>query len=107
MRSKVEYGVHPTQIAQWKKQLLEELPQIFSSRRAKGEQAEEKLKATLYQQIGQLKVKLDWLKKKLSESVHEKRQLIESGSTAISIAHECDLVGAGTLQLLLSSGGID
>jgi putative transposase len=60
-----EYGVHPTQITQWKKQVLEELPQIFSSRRAKGEQAEEALKATLYQEIGQLKVELDWVKKKV------------------------------------------
>ena len=63
-----EYGVHPTQIAQWKKQLLEALPQIFSSRRAKGAQAEEELKATLYQQIGQLKVELDWLKKKVERT---------------------------------------
>lgn len=60
-----EYSVHPTQIAQWKKQVLEELPQIFSSRREKAEQAEEELKAALYQQIGQLKVELDWLKKKV------------------------------------------
>jgi putative transposase len=59
-----EYGVHPTQITQWKKQALEELPQIFSSRREKAEQAEEELKSTLYQEIGQLKVELDWLKKK-------------------------------------------
>jgi transposase-like protein len=69
MRSKVEYGVHPTQIAQWKKQALDELPEIFSSRRQKGEQEEEALKAALYQQIGQLKVELDWLKKKV-ERVH-------------------------------------
>ncbi len=33
-----EYGVHPTQITQWKKQALEELPQIFSSRREQAEQ---------------------------------------------------------------------
>ncbi len=59
-----EYGVHPTQITLWKKQVLEELPQIFSSRREKAEQAEEELKSTLYQEIGQLKVELDWLKKK-------------------------------------------
>lgn len=43
----VEYGVHPTQIAQWKKQALDELPQIFSSRREKVEQAEEELKSAL------------------------------------------------------------
>ena len=57
--------VYPTQITQWKKQVLEELPQIFSSRREKAEQAEEELKSTLYQEIGQLKVELDWLKKKI------------------------------------------
>src|SRR5215467_16364691 len=62
-----EYGVHPTQIAQWKKQVLEEMPEIFSHRRQKGAQEEEALKDALYQQIGQLKVELDWLKKKLSE----------------------------------------
>jgi transposase-like protein len=60
-----EYGVHPTQIAQWKKQVLEEVPQLFSSRREKAEQAEEELKAALYQQIGQLKMELEWLKKKV------------------------------------------
>ena len=63
-----EYGVHPTQIAQWKKQALEELPKIFSQRRQKGAQQEEALKDALYQQIGQLKVELDWLKKKVERT---------------------------------------
>ncbi len=63
MSSKVEYGVHPTQIAQWKKQVLEELSEIFSQRRQKGAQEEEALKDALYQQIGQLKGELEWLKK--------------------------------------------
>ncbi len=63
-----EYGVHPTQIAQWKKQALEELPGIFSQRRQKGAQQEEALKDALYQQIGQLKVELDWLKKKVERA---------------------------------------
>ena len=59
-----QYEVHPTQIAQWKKQLLESLPEIFSCRRQNGQQDQELLTAQLYQQIGQLKVELDWLKKK-------------------------------------------
>ena len=63
-----EYGVHPTHIAQWKKQALDELPDIFSHRRQKGAQEEEALKAALYQQIGQLKVELDWLKKKVERT---------------------------------------
>ena len=59
-----EYGVHPTQIQQWKKQLLEELPNIFSRKRVNKAKETEELTAQLYQQIGQLKVELDWVKKK-------------------------------------------
>lgn len=59
-----EYGVHPNQITQWKKRLLEELPDIFSKKREKKESEAEELEAELYRQIGQLKVELDWLKKK-------------------------------------------
>ena len=58
------YGVHPTQIAKWKKHLQSELPHVFSTRREKREHDHEALQAQLYQQIGQLKVELDWLKKK-------------------------------------------
>ncbi len=60
------YGVHPTQISAWKRQALEILAQGFSSRRSSAVRAQEDLTGTLYQQIGQLKVELDWLKKKAS-----------------------------------------
>lgn len=58
------YSVHPNQVTTWKKQALDSLPALFSTRRAAAAQDEEALKAQLYQQIGQLKVELDWLKKK-------------------------------------------
>jgi len=58
------YGVHPNQVGQWKKQLLSELPQLFSDSRKKETRNNEQLTGSLYQQIGQLKVELDWLKKK-------------------------------------------
>ena len=64
-----EYGVHPTQIAQWKKQALDGLPDVFSTRRSEQENTEEALIASLYQQIGQLKVQVDWLGKK-SKALH-------------------------------------
>ncbi len=57
-------GVHPNQISKWKKQVLEELPGIFSSVRKKHREQSEELESELYKQIGQLKVELDWLKKK-------------------------------------------
>jgi hypothetical protein len=49
---------------QSRKHLLDLLPQIFSSPIVNHLQQQEKLTALLYQQIGQLKVELDWLKKK-------------------------------------------
>ena len=59
-----EYGVHPTVINRWKKQVLELLPQALSKRaEVKGGEQEE-LISRLYQEIGQLKGELDWLKKK-------------------------------------------
>lgn len=58
------YSVHPNQVMAWKRHALEAIPESFSSRRAADTQADEALKAQLYQQIGQLKVELDWLKKK-------------------------------------------
>ena len=59
-----EHQVHANQITAWKKQLLESLPEVFGRRRVEDAARQEELVARLYQQIGQLKVELDWLKKK-------------------------------------------
>ena len=59
-----EFGVHGNQVRQWRKQLLEELPRLFSDHRGKEDKDREELLSELYQQIGQLKVELEWLKKK-------------------------------------------
>ena len=59
-----EYHVHPTQISQWKRQLVESLPELFSNPRAQRERSAEELTAPLYEEIGRLKMELDWLKKK-------------------------------------------
>jgi len=58
------YEVHPNQIGQWKKQMQEELPNVFNGKRDKESKDQEELVEELYRQIGQLKVELDWLKKK-------------------------------------------
>lgn len=60
-----KYEVIPTQISAWKKRLLEESPQIFESKQ-KGQKAQESETASLYEEIGRLKMELDWLKKKLT-----------------------------------------
>jgi transposase-like protein len=58
------YSVHPSQVTQWKKQLLECAGDIFSNGREHDIEADEQLKAELYQQVGKLQMELDWLKKK-------------------------------------------
>jgi transposase-like protein len=60
-----QYQVHPNQITQWKKQLLDGAAQVFSHRPDADRQHQDELTAKLYQQIGQMKVELDWLQKKL------------------------------------------
>jgi putative transposase len=58
------YKLHPTQIAQWKRQLVEQAPQIFE-RSGSGRMADvEGLTAPLYQEIGRLKMEVDFLQKK-------------------------------------------
>jgi len=59
------YEVHSSQIHKWKSQVLDGIPEIFSSKAAKKEKSEKELIDELYKQIGQLKVENDWLKKKL------------------------------------------
>jgi len=59
-----EFSVHPNQIRNWRKQLLETLPDLFTDRRKKRDTDQEELISELYRQVGQLKVELDWLKKK-------------------------------------------
>ena len=59
-----EYGVHVTQINSWRKHLLDAVPVVFNGKQKQQEEAHEEEKDVLYQQIGRLKVELDWLKKK-------------------------------------------
>ncbi len=58
------HEVHPVQVSKWKKQFLEAAPGIFDNGNKREDVQTEELTNQLYQQIGQLKVELDWLKKK-------------------------------------------
>jgi len=60
------YEVHPTQVKQWKKQLQEEGADVFNEQAAKQQQAQAGMEANLYEQIGRLKMEVDWLKKKVA-----------------------------------------
>ena len=58
------YGIHPSQVTQWKKQLLDGAAEVFSNGKVHATEADEQMKAELYQQVGKLQMELDWLKKK-------------------------------------------
>ena|SRR5450432_2322972 len=59
-----KYEVHPVQVSQWKKEVLERLPEVFATKKPAGASDAEAREAKLFQKIGQLEVELDWLKKK-------------------------------------------
>jgi putative transposase len=61
-----EYEVHPTMVRNWKKQLLEEGEAVFEGSRRREEQEQAAQEAELYEQIGRLKMELEWLKKKVA-----------------------------------------
>ena len=58
------FELHPTQIVQWKKRMVEGGNELFNGRTERDQAEEAALRDRLYQEIGQLKVELDWLKKK-------------------------------------------
>jgi transposase-like protein len=60
------YEVHPTQVKQWKKQLQEGGVDVFDEKTEKTAQVQSTMEATLYEQIGRLKMELEWLKKKVT-----------------------------------------
>lgn len=61
------HGVHPSQVKTWKKQLLTEGPTVFGSQTTQQQQRQAAQEAELYEQIGRLKMELEWLKKKSAQ----------------------------------------
>lgn len=60
----VRFQLHPVQISQWKKALLEGIPSLFAGKQVKGDKQEADLIDNLYRQIGQLTVERDFLSRK-------------------------------------------
>lgn len=59
-----EYGVHPVQVSQWKKEMIDGAEVLFGKRKKK-DGTNEAEKAALERKVGQLTIEIDWLKKKL------------------------------------------
>ncbi len=87
------FQVHPVQISQWKKQLLDGAESLFGEgRRREGDQSEV-LQAELYRQIGRLNMEVDWLRKKLLAAADLKRPLVEPENPHLIIRRQCELPG--------------
>ena len=62
-----KHSLHPNQISQWKRQLLEDGVEVFARNGSQDHQEQEAIQAELYEQIGRLKMDLEWLKKKAAQ----------------------------------------
>ncbi len=60
-----ETGIHPNQISQWKRQLLDAGPAIFSTSQLQQQREQATRETALFEQIGRLNMELEWLKKKV------------------------------------------
>jgi putative transposase len=99
------YGVHPTLIHGWKKQLVTGAESIFGSPAKAASADAEARQAELFEQIGRLKMELEWVKKKLLPSCEHKRTLIEPGHPALSVRRQCELLGLSRSSLYYEPAG--
>ena len=64
-----QHGIHPVQISQWKRQLLDRVTELFepASSRRRDQAATQQKETELYEQIGRQRMELEWLKKKSAQ----------------------------------------
>ena len=84
-----EYQLHPSQISDWKGQLLAHGAEVFGGRTPASPPNQE---AELYEQIGRLKMELEWLKKKLPGAAAARCAMIEPQQETLSIRRQCELL---------------
>jgi putative transposase len=88
-----EHGVHLNQVSQWKRHLLEEGAAVFDRGTEHRQREQEAREEDLYEQIGRLKMELEWLKKKLPVSLEVRRTMVERSHPQMSVRRQCELIG--------------
>ena len=58
------FDIHPMQVSQWKKQLIDDGSDLFARKNKQKKSSDSPNEEQLYEQIGRLKMELEWLKKK-------------------------------------------
>ena len=61
------FGIHPTMVSTWKRELLDNAPGLFEGKRKSGKQSNEPSSDELYLEIGRLTVERDFLSRKLDQ----------------------------------------
>ena len=59
-----EYEIHPVMVGNWKKEILERLPELFDNKNAKKDKDSDREKEQLHGKVGQLTMEVDFLEKK-------------------------------------------
>jgi len=88
------YEIHPVQVGNWKKELLERVPEVFERKNAAPDKQVEQERAQLERKVGQLSMEVDWLEKKVRTAgdSRQRAQLV-SKKSKISLRRQCDLLG--------------
>ena len=101
-----QFGIHTNLIYGWKRQLMESVPGIFDGPASKKSSHDEPPDvAELFEQIGRLKMELEWLKKNRTHSPERLRCLIEANHEALSIRRQCELLGLNRSSYYLKPTG--
>ena len=79
------FQVHSVQISKWKKQLLDGIESLFQDGRRRDHDQSQAIQAELYEQIGRLKMEVEWLKKNLPATAELKRPLVEPNHLQLSV----------------------
>ncbi|WGS84013.1 IS3 family transposase [Methylomonas sp. UP202] len=87
-----EHGVHPTQVSQWKKELLDNAGSLFEGKRGPKSVNAQNDPDRLYAKIGQLNMELDWLKKKSGDQPVEARQTWIRPDDELPLSRQCALL---------------
>ncbi len=73
--------------------MQEDGPRVFATNGERKQREQEAQEAELYEQIGRLKMELEWLKKKLPASVRVRRRMVDSQHAVLSVRRQCELLG--------------
>ena len=94
-----QFHVHPVQIGHRRKAAMEQLADLFVDRRKRKPRDGEVSQEALFEEIGRLRMELDWLKKKLVCSIDDRRPLVEPARAEISVLRQCELLGVNRASL--------